>query len=57
MPRSEPAEPTPSAWSFDWRGWLVLAWALGFGLLYARMVVETRGNRVRELLPPSRGTP
>ncbi|MBX6315878.1 MAG: hypothetical protein IRY99_23640 [Isosphaeraceae bacterium] len=27
----------------DGRGWIALAWALGFGLLYGRMIVETRG--------------
>ena len=26
----------------DWRAWLALAWAVGFGLLYARMVLEER---------------
>lgn len=27
---------------WDWRGWLALAWAVGFGLLYARMVLAER---------------
>jgi len=31
----------------DWRGWVALAWALFFGVLYARMVVERRGDELR----------
>ncbi len=27
---------------FDWRGWLALAWALWFGVRYARMVLDAR---------------
>jgi hypothetical protein len=30
----------------DWRGWLALAWAVWFGVLYARMVLEERAPRV-----------
>ncbi len=30
----------------DWRSWLTLAWAIVFGLLYARMVVEARAPRL-----------
>ena len=46
MPRSEPARPP-----FDWRGWLILAWVLWFGLLYGKMIVEARGPRLRQLIP------
>jgi hypothetical protein len=45
MPRSEP---TPAGRRrLDWRGWIILAWAVGCGLLYARMVVEQRGGKLR----------
>ncbi|WP_406695440.1 hypothetical protein V5E97_30900 [Singulisphaera sp. Ch08] len=42
---------------FDWRAWLALAWVLWFGLLYGKMVVESRGHRVRALVPHSRVSP
>jgi ABC-type uncharacterized transport system permease subunit len=35
----------------------VLAWVLWFGLLYGKMVVESRGHRVRELVPNLRSSP
>jgi hypothetical protein len=38
MSRSEPAVRR----TFDWRAWLALAWALWFGVLYARMVMIER---------------
>ena len=31
----------------DWRGWLILAWVVWFGLLYGKMVVEERGGKVK----------
>ena len=34
----------------DWKSWLMLAWVLGFGLMYARMVVAERGGKGAELL-------
>jgi hypothetical protein len=34
----------------DWLGWIALAWALWFGWLYGRMVVETQGRKVRTFL-------
>ena len=36
---------------FDWRGWLILAWVVWFGFLYGKMIVETRGHRLRQLIP------
>ncbi len=32
--------------SIDWRGWIALAWAAWFGLLYARMVLDERAPAV-----------
>jgi hypothetical protein len=42
MPRSEAAARDP----IDWRGWVALAWAAWFGLLYGRMVLEERAPTV-----------
>jgi hypothetical protein len=36
--------------AFDWRGWIVVAWVLWFGLLYGQMVVAQRSQRIRELI-------
>jgi hypothetical protein len=36
--------------SIDWRGWVALAWALGVVVLYGKMVVEQRGERLRQLI-------
>ena len=52
---SLPASPEPSqdistSSTCDWRGWIVLAWALWFGLLYGKMVMESRGHQVRALV-------
>ncbi len=38
MSRSEASDRT----RIDWRGWLALAWAAWFGLLYAKMVLDER---------------
>ena len=51
LPRSKRNHQVTLAHPFDWRGWIVLAWVLWFGLLYGKMVVESRGHRVRELVP------
>ena len=40
MPRSD-----PDRRAFDWRGWLALAWAAWFGLLYGGMILERRAPR------------
>lgn len=56
MPRSETND-RPAPLAFDWRGWIVLAWVLWFGLLYGKMVVESRGHRLRDLVPHLRNTP
>ena len=34
--------------SLDWRGWIILAWVVWFGLLYGKMVVEQRGGKLRD---------
>ncbi|AGA27239.1 hypothetical protein [Singulisphaera acidiphila] len=57
MHRSELDHPSALARPFDWRGWLVLAWVLWFGLLYGKMVIESRGHRVRELVPHAQVSP
>ncbi len=57
MHRSECDSPRSMARSVDWRGWLILAWVLWFGVLYGKMVVESRGHRVRELVPQVQTTP
>ncbi len=41
MPRSEPPP------SIDWRGWIALVWVAWFGVLYGKMVVESRGGKLR----------
>jgi hypothetical protein len=43
MPTPE-GSPSPQA---DWRAWLVLAWVVCFGLMYARVAIEQRGGRIR----------
>jgi hypothetical protein len=49
-PRPRPARP------IDWRGWVLVVWVVWFGLLYARMVIEQRSQRFREMIKVS-GTP
>ncbi len=46
--------PQGSRTSIDWRGWLALAWVLWFGLLYGKMVVEQRGQRLRAIIPAAK---
>ncbi len=38
--------------SIDWRGWLTLAWVVWFGILYASMIVERRGAKMRAFVRP-----
>ena len=38
--RAQDPVPAPSRRPIDWRGWIVLAWVIWFGLLYGKMVVE-----------------
>ncbi len=33
----------------DWRGWITLAWVAWFGLLYGRMILESRGAKIVEM--------
>ena len=47
MPRSESESPEPR---FDWRGWLALAWVVYFGILYGKMVIERRGDKIRDAI-------
>jgi hypothetical protein len=37
--------PRSSHRNIDWRGWLILGWAVAFGLRYVLMVVECRLTR------------
>ncbi len=39
--------PSPQRQPIDWRGWIVLAWVIWFGLLYGKMVIEQRGGKLR----------
>jgi len=39
---SEPGPIGPATPPGDWRGWLALTWAVGFGLLYIGMVLDER---------------
>jgi hypothetical protein len=60
MPRSEPVPLPKGCRRLDWRGWIILAWAVWFGVLYGRMVVERRGGKfrgwiAREAPPPAGG--
>ena len=36
--------------SFDWKGWIVLAWVLWFGLSYGKMVLEQRSEKISNLV-------
>jgi hypothetical protein len=36
----------------DWRAWITLAWALFWGAVYFKMVLEVRGQRVLEWFKP-----
>jgi hypothetical protein len=47
----DPNSPRPRARRpIDWAGWIALAWALAFGLLYARMIVEQKAPRLLSLV-------
>jgi hypothetical protein len=35
-------EPDQQSESFDWRGWLSLAWMVGFGVLYVAMILREK---------------
>ncbi|WP_161602311.1 hypothetical protein [Tautonia marina] len=49
MPRSDgPIE--LSSPRIDWRSWLTLAWVIGFGSLYARMVLQERAPGLWDLI-------
>lgn len=47
MPRSD----EPRLRLNDWRGWLALAWVVWFGILYGKMVIERRGDKLRAAVP------
>jgi hypothetical protein len=40
--------------SIDWRGWLAVAWALTFAVLYGKMVAEQRGGKIRAAISSAR---
>lgn len=46
MPRSDP--PADAGIRPDWRGGVILAWVVCFGLLYGKMVVSRRGGQVHD---------
>jgi hypothetical protein len=48
MSRSDADPKTADRRLVDWRGWIILAWVVWFGILYGKMVVEQRGDRFRE---------
>jgi hypothetical protein len=35
---------------FDWKGWIVLAWVLWFGLSYGKMVIAQRSDKISSLV-------
>jgi hypothetical protein len=37
---------TPTRHRVDWRGWVALAWVLGWGWAYGVMVFHARGQQV-----------
>jgi hypothetical protein len=48
MSRSDADPKTADRRPVDWRGWIILAWVVWFGLLYGKMVVEQRGGKLKE---------
>ncbi len=36
--------------SFDWKGWIVLAWVVWFGLSYGKMVLAQRSDKISKLV-------
>ena len=34
----------------DWKGWVVLAWVLWFGLSYGKMVIAQRSDKISSLV-------
>jgi hypothetical protein len=45
---THPTKQERRRWPFDWRGWIILAWVVWFGLLYGKMVIEQRGGKLKE---------
>jgi hypothetical protein len=41
--------------TLDWRAWLALTWAVWFGALYTRMVLEERAPRVLRVIERASG--
>ncbi len=35
---------------FDWKGWVILAWVLWFGLSYGKMVLARRSDKISDLV-------
>lgn len=44
------ADSTASRSRVDWKSWLALAWAVWFGILYVRMVLEERAPRALQAI-------
>lgn len=36
--------------AIDWKGWIVLAWVLWFGLSYGKMVLAERSEKIAHLV-------
>jgi hypothetical protein len=36
----------------DWRGWIILAWAIFWGVSYCNMALRARGRRVLDWVRP-----
>ena len=47
MDRSESQKAESRFRAIDWRAWIALAWVVWFGLLYGKMVIEERGEKLR----------
>ena len=43
----------PAGVPIDWRGWIALAWAVGVGALYLKMMLERRAPGVLAALQAS----
>ncbi len=49
--RPEDSPTSRGRWpSFDWKGWIALAWVLWFGLSYGRMVITQRSDKISSLV-------
>jgi len=44
-PTARDGRPSP-----DWKGWIVLAWVLWFGLSYGKMVIAQRSDKLSDVV-------